>query len=77
MLVRPPEINLFFNQNNFIRLQPAWVHRYESCGEFINKMEPSDDLSFLKHALFSSKVLDLVSFHTYQCNYGVKLFPCI
>lgn len=41
--------------------QAAWVHRYESCAEFLNKMDPEDNVSFIKHSVFSDKLIEMVS----------------
>ena len=60
--------------------QAAWVHRYESCGEFVNKMEPCDNVSFLRHALFVDKSLERVrywAFYYSTCNNLYSFFRCI
>ncbi|XP_067933304.1 NBAS subunit of NRZ tethering complex-like [Watersipora subatra] len=44
----------------------AWVHRYESCGEYLGRMDACDSISFLKHVLFSDSSLDKVSLEARQ-----------
>lgn len=42
------------------------MHRFEACGEFINKTEPGDYLSFINHSLASLRSIDMVSGGAYH-----------
>jgi len=40
--------------------QSEWLHQYEACGEYIQKMTPDDFLEFVFAATFSEQIISQV-----------------
>jgi len=40
--------------------QSEWLHQYEACGEYIQKMTPDDFLEFVHAVTFSKQIISQV-----------------
>jgi len=40
--------------------QTEWIHRYEACGEYIQKMTPDDFVEFVHTITFSEQIISQV-----------------
>ena len=51
----------------FNLFQSAWIHRYEGCGEALQKLLPEDVLNFTNAVVFVSDSREKVSIMLFCC----------
>ena len=54
--------------------QAGWIHRYESCHESLNKLDPQDFSLFVQGVLFSKTSLEKVYARRHHLNVFIMAF---